>query len=229
MASTSQTPGLSPNLFAMASPPSLASQLPQITLCGSRACPRWQHRGPAVMSNCLHRWQASSHRSRGAAPLHPLWEPGLPAMAAPRSGSHVELSASLASQLPQVPGSRTTLPFVGAGLARDGSTAVRQSCRFVCIAGKPAPTGTGQPHHSTLCGSRACPRWQHRGPAVMSNCLLRWQASSHKARALYTTCRSELARELFNTATKSSRASSLLQVTGRSLKARAYVQNNARL
>ncbi len=189
-------------------------------------------------------------------------------MAAPRAGSHVDLSASLASQLPQVPGSRTTPPFVGAGLARDGSTAIRQSCRFVCIAGsqlpqvpgsrttlpfvgaglardgstagrqscrivciagKPAPTGTGKQHHSTLCGSRACPRWQHRGPAVMSNCLHRWQASSHKARALYTTCRSELARELFNTATKSSRASSLLQVTGRSLKARAYVQNNARL
>ena len=161
---------------------------------------------------------------------------------------------SLASQLPQVPGSRITPPFVGAGLAHDGSTAVRQSCRIVCIAGKPAPTmpgrcaqpglprdgltaiagkpaptGTGEPHHSTLCGSRACPRWQHRGPAVMPNCLHRWQASSHKARALYTTCRSELARELFNTATKSSRASSLLQVTGRSLKARAYVQNNARL
>ena len=161
---------------------------------------------------------------------------------------------SLASQLPQVPGSRITPPFVGAGLAHDGSTAVRQSCRIVCIAGKPAPTmpgrcaqpglprdgltaiagkpaptGTGEPHHSTLCGSRACPRWQHHGPAVMSNCLHRWQASSHKARALYTTCRSELARELFNTATKSSRASSLLQVTGRSLKARAYVQNNARL
>ena len=96
-------------------------------------------------------------------------------MAAPRSGSHVELSASLASQLPQVPGSRTTPPFVGAGLARDGSTAVRQSCRFVCIAGKPAPTGIGEPHHTTLCGSRACPRWQHRDPAVMSICLHRWQ------------------------------------------------------
>jgi len=106
----------------------------------------------------------------------------LPAMAAPRAGSHADLSASLASQLPQVPGSRTTPPFVGAGLARDGSTAGRQSCRFVCIAGKPAPTGTGQPHHSTLCVSRACPRWQHRGPAVMPNCLLRWQASSHRYR-----------------------------------------------
>ena len=115
---------------------------------------------------------------------------------------------SLASQLPQVPGSRITPPFVGAGLAHDGSTAVRQSCRIVCIAGKPAPTmpgrcaqpglprdgltaiagkpaptGTGEPHHSTLCGSRACPRWQHRGPAVMSNCLHRWQASSHRYRA----------------------------------------------
>ena len=114
---------------------------------------------------------------------------------------------SLASQLPQVPGSRITPPFVGAGLAHDGSTAVRQSCRIVCIAGKPAPTmpgrcaqpglprdgltaiagkpaptGTGEPHHSTLCGSRACPRWQHRGPAVMSNCLHRWQASSHRYR-----------------------------------------------
>ena len=145
---------------------------------------------------------------------------------------------SLASQLPQVPGSRITPPFVGAGLAHDGSTAVRQSCRIVCIAGKPAPTmpgrcaqpglprdgltaiagkpaptGTGEPHHSTLCGSRACPRWQHRGPAVMPICLHRWQASSHKARALHQTCRSELARELFNTATKSSRASSLLQVS----------------
>ena len=94
---------------------------------------------------------------------------------------------SLASQLPQVPGSRITPPFVGAGLAHDGSTAVRQSCRIVCIAGKPAPTGTGEPHHSTLCGSRACPRWQHRGPAVMSNCLHRWQASSHNARALRPT------------------------------------------
>ena len=150
------------------------------TLCESRACPRWLHRGPAGMSSCLHRWRASCHRYRGATPLHPLWEPGLPAMAAPRSGRHVELSASLASQLLQVPGSHTTPPFVGVGLARDGCTAVRQVCRVVCIAGKPAPTGTGEPHHSTLCRSRACPRWLHRGPAGMPSCLHRWRASSHR-------------------------------------------------
>ena len=77
------------------------------TLCGSRACPRWLHCGPAGVSSCLHRWQTSSHRYRGAAPLYPLWEPGLPAMAAPRSGRYFELSASLASQLQQIAGSRT--------------------------------------------------------------------------------------------------------------------------
>ena len=98
------------------------------------------------MPSCLHRWQASSHRYRGATPLHPLWEPGLPAMAAPRSGSNVELSASLASQLPQIPGSHTTPPFVRVGLARDGCAAVRQVCRVVCIAGEPAPTDSGEPH-----------------------------------------------------------------------------------
>ena len=116
------------------------------TLCGSRACPRWLRRGPAGMSSCLHRWQASSYRYRGATPLHPLWESGLPAMAAPRSGRCVELSASLASQLPQVPGNHTIPPFVGVGLARDGCTAVRQVCRVVCIAGEPAPTDSGEPH-----------------------------------------------------------------------------------
>ena len=166
---------------------SLASQLPQITLCESRACPRWLHRGPAGMPSCLHRWQASSHRYRGATPRHPLWEPGLPAMAAPQSGRYAELSASLASQLLQVPGSHTIPPFVRARLARDGCAAVRQVCRVVCIAGKPAPTGTGEPHHSTLCGSRACPRWLHRGPAGMPSCLHRWQASSHRSRGAAPT------------------------------------------
>ena len=125
---------------------SLASQLPQITLCESRACPRWQRHGAAGVTSGLHRWRRSTHRYRGTTPLHPLWEPGLPAMAAPRSGRCVELSASLASQLPQVPGNHTIPPFVGVGLARDGCTAVRQVCRVVCIAGEPAPTDSGEPH-----------------------------------------------------------------------------------
>ena len=123
-------------------------------------------------TGCLHHWQSSverrSHRYREPAPTlvgaglardgstairqayrvacitgnrasscaptdtrnphQPLWEPGLPAMAAPRSGRHTGLSASLAIErrvaLPQIPGTRTN-----------------------------------------LCGSRACPRWQHRDPA----------------------------------------------------------------
>ncbi len=116
------------------------------TLCGSRACPPWLHRGPAGMPSCLHRGKASSHRYRGPTPLHPLWESGWPAMAVARSGRHAEVSASLASQLPQIAGSRTIPLFVGAGLARDGCTALRQVCRVVCIAGEPAPTDSGEPH-----------------------------------------------------------------------------------
>ncbi len=103
--------------------------LPQIpgtrtNLCGSRACPRWQHRDPAGIPGCLHRWQSSvelrSHRYQEPAPT-----------------------------------------FVGAGLARDGSTAIRQAYRVVCIAGNRAsscaPTDTRNPHQ---------PLWEPGLPAM---------------------------------------------------------------
>ncbi len=103
--------------------------LPQIpgtrtNLCGSRACPRWQHREPAGIPGCLHHWQSSvewrSHRYREPA---------------------------------------TT--FVGAGLARDGSTAIRQAYRGACITGNRAssgaPTDTGNPHQ---------PLWEPGLPAM---------------------------------------------------------------
>ncbi len=109
--------------------------LPQIpgtrtNLSGSRACPRWRHRDPAgIQGACITGNRASSGAPTDTGnPHQPLWEPGLPAMAAPRSGRHTGLPASLAIErraaLPLIPGNRTN-----------------------------------------LCGSRACPRWQHRDPA----------------------------------------------------------------
>ena len=169
-------------------PASLASQLPQVP--GNHTTPPFVRVGlPAMAAPQSGRYIELSVSLASQLPQIPgshtipaFVGARLPAMAAPRSrsGRYAELSASLASQLPQIPESHTIPPFVGAGLARDGSTAVRQVCRVVCIAGKPAPTGTGEPHHSTLCGSRACPRWLHRGPAGMPSCLHRWRASSNR-------------------------------------------------
>ena len=123
--------------------------LPQIpgtrtNLCGSRACPRWQHRDPAGIPGCLHHWQSSvewrSHRYRGTAPT-----------------------------------------LVGVGLARDGSTAIRQAYRVHASltierrAALPQIPGT----RTNLCGSRACPRWQHRDPAgIQGACITGNRASS---------------------------------------------------
>jgi len=125
----------------------------------------------------------SSHVSR--APQD-LWEPGLPAMASARSFSCTALLLSQASQLPQKASSpprfASTARPVGAGLARDGISAVIQLHRVACIAGKPPTesefTPTFREHHKT-CGSRACPRWHQRGHSVAPRCLHRRQASSH--------------------------------------------------
>jgi hypothetical protein len=91
---------------------------------------------------------------------------GLPAMAALRCISQCALSASQASQLPQVmhgqQNSRLARIPCGSGLARDGSAAVHQPVRVVCIAGKPAPTGDAWPAEFAACQNplweRACPR-----------------------------------------------------------------------
>ncbi len=73
---------------------------------------------------------------------------GLPAIAALRCTSQTALSASQASQLPQVmhgqQNSRLARIPCGSGLARDSSAAVYLPDRVAYIAGKPAPTRAGR-------------------------------------------------------------------------------------
>jgi len=181
---------------------SQASQLPQKGSSShvSRA-PQdlWEPGLPAMASarsfscTALHLSQASQLPQKGSsshvsrAPQD-LWEPGLPAMASARSFSWTALLASQASQLLQKASSpprfASTARPVGAGLARDGISAVIQLHRVAFIAGKPAPTEseftpTFREHRKT-CGSRACPRWHQRGHSVAPRCFYRRQASSHR-------------------------------------------------
>ncbi len=119
--------------------------------CGSRACPRWRrhsqhHRKPTHRL----REQARSHKGFGVAAglvsaANPLWEPGLPAMAAAQpTSSQADPPTSRAGSLPQVPPTPQTP--VGASLLAIAANLPTQNLRTTAA---PAPALRGS---SGRCG-----------------------------------------------------------------------------